>query len=318
MFNFFGSKKSSTPLSPGTDPSKQAKKFSFEKYVDPTGEFSSNKLKYSLWYVENKVLLYKILVASLVVFVIVTWGISVWWWGTYFVYGLKANQNLDKALVKFDNFTALNTSYNPKPLSVVDTYTLAGGVEKYNVVTEVVNSNDRFLASFEYYFVVDGVKTPAHTATILPGEDKFFGYFDLKLASAPGSAVFAIGKITWYRIPNQTITNVKQWQEDHLHFSVNDFEFTRAESAEGVGAHIIRFKLTNYSPYNYVAGQFYVGLYAQQTLVGMFPITVQKFRSLETRNIDLRSYVSNLEASEVRIFPLINIYDPEVYMTPGQ
>jgi hypothetical protein len=316
MFNFFGSKKS--PVQSGGINAKEVKKFSFEKYVDPTGEFSSKELKYSFWYVEHKVLLYKLSLIGLVFFIVVSWGFSLWWWGYYLFYGVVQDQSVEKALARFKNFSSFNSVYNPIPIAVVNTHVLPGGVDKYDVLAEVVNSNQRFLAAFDYYFIVDGVKTSVQRAVLLPGEDKFFGNFGLKSSAAPGAPEFILENISWERISNLTVPNVKQWQDDHLHFSISDFEFTRAESTEGAGGHIVKFKLTNNSPYDYATPKFYVALYFQQSLVGVFPITVQRFKSLETRNIDLRSFVSNLQVSDIEVFPLINIYDPDVYVAPGR
>lgn len=313
MFNLFGSKKS--PLQPATD-LKEAKKFSFEKYTDPTGEFSSKKLKYSLWYIEHKVILYKIFLVILVVFIIVSWGISFWWWGKYILYGFGEDQNLGRTLANFTNFSNLSSTYKPVPLSIINTYIIPGGTEKYDVVAEVANSNNRFLARFDYHFIIDGVKTLTRQGVLLPGENKFFGHFGLESSVSPGAPVFILENVSWQRISNHDVPDTKLWQEDHLRFLVSDFEFIRTESSEGAAAHIIKFKITNNTPYSYVAPQFYVGLFLQQSLVGVFPVTVNKFKSLETRIIDLRSFVPNLQVSDIQIFPLINIYDPEVYLPP--
>jgi len=312
MFKLF-SKKNSSSLDP-TLSSQPAKK-NYQNYVDPTGEFSSKKLKYSLWFVENKVLFYRVFLIFLVVFIIITWGVSLWWWGRYLLFGLSENSRLYKSLTQFNDFTTTNSLYNPSAISIVNTYVVPGGIESYDSVAEVVNSNNRFLARFDYSFLVNGQKTPKQQGVLLPGENRLLIDFGIK-GSAPSTPELFLENIIWERISNQTIPNTVAWQQDHLSFIVKDFEFVRTESTEGAGAHIIKFKLTNATPYSYANATFYVGLYFQDGLVGVFPLAVNNFKSLETRAVDLRSFVANLQANEVRVFPLINIYDKEVYLKP--
>ncbi len=308
---FLGKKSDETKVAPNLAETRRNK---YERYVDPTGELSGKELKYSLWFAKNKFFLYKILVWVLISFSILTWGFSIWWWGNYLVFGKNREQSVFKQLANFTNFTNLDTTAQPTPLGVVGAYVVPGGVNLYDVVAEVSNSNSRFMASFDYYFIVDGEKTATHHAVFLPGETKLVGHFGLKSTNSPGSPVLVFEKVSWQRISNQTIKDPASWQSEHLNFSVDNFEFVRTESTDGASAHIIRFNLNNNSPYSYSLPQFYAGLFLQGSLVGVFPITLQDFKSLEKRPVDLRSFVTTLQADEVKIFPLINIYDPSVYM----
>jgi hypothetical protein len=296
----------------------EMRKKKFERYVDPTGELTSSELKYSLWFTKNRVLLYRILLWFLISFCILTWGFSILWWGNYLVFGKKIDQSVFNQLSNFVNLTINNNNSQPVPLAVLGAYVVPGGVNVYDLVAEVTNGNTRFLASFDYYFVVDGEKTETHHATFLPGETKLVGHFGLKSTNSPGSPVLVFDKISWQRISNQTINDPVAWQNEHLNFAVENFEFVRTESTEGASAHIIKFNLVNNSPYGYSSPQFYAGLFLQGSLVGIFPLTVQDFKSLEKRPIDLRSFVTTLQANEVKIFPLINIYDPAVYIRPSR
>jgi hypothetical protein len=45
----------------------------------------------------------------------------------------------------------------------------------------------------------------------------------------------------------------------------------------------------------------------------MLPFHLERINSLETKKIDLRSFVPNLAVTGVAVYPLINIYDATVY-----
>ena len=291
------------------------KKPNYEKYVDPTGEFSSKRLKYSLWFTEHEVLLYKFSIASLIIFSIVVWGLSIWWWSGYLNYELSIGSRNRKILVNFTPSVS-SISFKPTSVAVVDTVITPGGVDKYDISSEVVNPNERFLVSFEYYFLVDGEKTPIQKTTLLPKEDRPIAYFGLKKSQAPGNAILIPQNFSWKRIANTEITDTDAWQREHLNFVVKDFLFTRSESTDGVGSHIITFTLANLSSYSYKAPRFYIALLFQQSLVGLIPIEVSNFKSLEERKIDVRSFVPTVSITDVKVFPLINIYNPEEFLKP--
>jgi hypothetical protein len=133
---------------------------------------------------------------------------------------------------------------------------------------------------------------------------------------APGAPVLFLDRVMWQRIPNALVADTQTWQAERLNFTVKDFSFTRAESTEGVGSHIISFVVTNNSPYAYTAPRFYVALLLQQSIVGLMPLSIPQFKSLEERKIDVRSFVPTINVSDIKIFPLINVYDDTVYRKP--
>lgn len=302
-------------LPSGTVAAKSAKP-NFEKYVDPTGEFSSKELRYSLWYVKHRVGLYRLLVGSLVVAGIALWGFSLWQWGDYFIFGLTNDIMLEREATQAINYQAAAQHFTAVPLQVLSTDIFPGGVDKYDAVSEVANPNANFLAQGTYHYVIDGEKTETKPFFILPTESTLISELGLKNSGGPGSANLVIDSMNWKRISAHQITNPKSWQEERLNFALNDFSFTPMASAGGVGANVITFSLVNQSAYGYVAPDFYIGLYSNGVLIGVMPLSIDSFASLEIKKIDLRNFVTTLSADSAKLFPRINVYDPSVYLPP--
>lgn len=292
-----------------------ARKSGFEKYQDPTGEFPGWELKFGFWYAKNRLLLYKLLVGFLVVFSAVTILFGLWQWGSYLIFGLTDDALLRKNLSSPVDYTVIHPRYSPAPLQILDTQILPGGVNKSDLVTEVVNPNERFVAEFDFYFVVGENKTPVARALLLPGEGRPVATLGFE-GALPG-ADFVLENVVWLRISNHRVADTKAWQEERLNFMVSDFSFTRAGGLpEAPTAHAIRFKLANDSAYSFVQPSFYAGLLEGETLVGILPLKLDELKSRETKEIDLRSFTENLSVDGVKIFPLINIYDRGVYLAP--
>jgi len=308
-----------SPISSVTDLNKvkqvKTKTPSFEKYVDPTGELPTSKFKWAIWYVTHKILLYKILVGFLIGFSVLTILFGLWKWGDYLIFGIAEDQLLERSISTSINYGGINQSFSAQPLQIAGTQILVSGVNRYDIVSEVANPNQRFVAEFDYSYQLGGdAATAVQHAMLLPGETRplaFLGYAD----GAPGaSSGLVLSNVTWNRIDAHQAPDIENWQKDRLNFVVTDFSFVASRSVEDANAHIIRFKLTNDSLYGYDAPSFQVGLFNNGSLVGILPWSLNRIRSGETVSVDLRSFAPDLNVTEVKIFPFINIFNTEAYL----
>lgn len=291
---------------------------SFRSYVDTSGELGSKELGYGMWWVSHKAFFYRLLVALLAGFSVFTWIFSLWKGSLYGWYSFSKEPQLLAQMSMFTNYTALHPRFSPTPLQIIQTTVVPSGADKYDIVGEVANTNPWHVADFDYYFQVGSASTTLMHATLMPGEERPVAYLGYDAGAPEGSSALIIGNLTWKRLSNREVQNPRDYQAARLQFEVSDFSFIRAESNPGVTAHTIRFKIANNSPYSFKNPVFYVGLYVGDTLVGITPLELKDFRSLEKRSVDLRSFVQNLNVTDIRVYPLINIYDPGVYIKPGE
>lgn len=290
----------------------------FSSYVDTSGELGSKELSYGLWWVSHKADLYRLAVFLLGVFTAVTWGFALWQGSVYGWYAYSKEPVLINQLRSFPNFTALYARFSPTPLQVVDTTVVPSGASKYDLIGEVANTNAWYIADFDYYFQAGSSTTTLSHTTLIPGEERPVAFLGFDGGAPNGSSAIVIKNVNWTRISNKRIPSPTDFQGNRLQFQVTDFAFVRAEANPGVTAHSIRFNLTNASPFSYKSPVFYVGLYVGDTVVGIAPLALSSFHSLETRAIDLRSFVQNLNVTDIKVFPQINVYDPDVYLKPGE
>ena len=287
-------------------------KVDFGKYVDPTKEFTSQELKWSFWYVKHKALLYRIMVISLIsvnaVFII----FGLWKWGI-FLLGWQDAQKVQESLSASVNYTGFHPRYSAQPIQAINTQIFSSRENKFDAVAELINPNSRFLARFDYYFIVDGVKTPAQKTFLLSGESRLVAYLGIN-DGAGGAPAIVLENIKYERISAHKIADTINWQAYRLNFQVSDFVFLKSLAQEGQNTDAVQFKLTNASPYSYVAPNFYVALLQNQQMVGILPLRLESINSLETKDIDLRNFVSNLSVTEIALYPIINVYDEGVYL----
>jgi hypothetical protein len=283
----------------------------FITYQDPNKDFTSQELRVSLWYLKNKSLLYKITVFVLLFLAVSLVGFSVWKWAV-FIIGFPAAQRLDSGAVRFVNYTQINTRFAAQPVQVVRTQVLAGRSGSYDVMAELVNPNERFFVSFEYYFVIDGKKTETQKTFLLPAESRFVPALGIKEIGA-GTPAVVLEHVEYTRISNKEIPDVVAWQQYRLNFAVSDFVFSRGLAQAGDNPDAVQFKLINNSPYNFIGADFYVVLLQTGQSVGVLPLHIDRINSLESKQVDLRNFAPNINVTEIALYPVINIYDDAVY-----
>ncbi|HSR89429.1 MAG TPA: hypothetical protein VLK22_03510 [Candidatus Udaeobacter sp.] len=286
----------------------------FTKYEDPNKEFTSQELKWGFWYVKNKAFLNKFLLIILIGINAVLVFFSLWRWGSYFLDWQNSRQT-EANLAAGVNYTGLQAHFSAQPIQAVNTQIFPSRSNKYDAVAELINPNSRFLATFNYYFIIDGEKTPLQKTFLLPGENRLVTYLGIKNGTG-GTPTIVLENIEYQRISAHEVPDAVSWQAYRLNFKVSDFVFLKSLAQEGINTDAIQFKLTNASPYNYAAPDFYVALMQNGQMVGVLPLHLDSIKSLETKDIDLRYFFGNLNISEIALYPIINVYDKGAYLAP--
>lgn len=289
----------------------------FNKYEDPSGDFSSGDFKWSLWYVKHKLLLYKLAVGFLIGWIIIFGGYAAISLADYLIFGIASDINLYRQLGNFPDYTATHAKYAPVALRIESVEALPGGTTAYDLVARVGNPNKNFIVHFDYHFSIGEEKTPTQKGFLLAGEMKPVVYFGFK-SGFPSGVNLVIENISWKRLRAQEIKDPAVFQAQRLNFLASDFSFTSQAASDGVGANIIKFDLKNDSAYGYRDANFVVGLMSGGTMAATMPLLLQDFKAGETRVVDLRNFVSNLPVDDIEIFPLIDTYNKEVYLAPSE
>ncbi|MDD2758092.1 MAG: hypothetical protein PHD72_01810 [Patescibacteria group bacterium] len=296
--------------------SAKSAKANINKYTDPTGEFSGEEFKWGIWFVKNKLLLYRLLIISLIIFCAGTVGFSLWQGANFLIYDFTVKPQQDLQLARATNYAALQPQFSPAPLEILNSFVLPGGTNKVDAVAEMANPNSRFVVRFDYYFNFGGQKTETRSALVLPLASKPVAVLGLDNSVYQGGGELVIENIKWSRVSAHEVSDTLSWQTERLNFLVENFVFTPAGGLNNPSANTITFDLKNDSPFGFKNPQFLLGLYQGGTMVGITQFDLTDFASQETRLMDLRNFVPGLIADEIKLFPVIDLYDKTVYLPP--
>lgn len=283
----------------------------FEKYVDPTGEFTNKELRWSEWYLRHKIRLGQMGTGILIAWCVVTIGYSLWAWGAYLIFGWSHDRRMiiqqTRELV---NYRTLQPLYGAQELQVDTVQVFRSGPDKFDAVAEVKNPNERWVARFKYHFVFGSESTPTAETVLLPQTIRPVAVFGYKTAAYPQGAQFIIDEIAWRRLNPHTLSDVASYQAERVQFVVDNFAFKPPEA-------ILTFDLANQSAYSYWRPVFYVDLLNGFQRVGLIPVSADQFRAGTKRTIDVRYFGDQLTVTEIRLHPVVDIYDESIYMLPS-
>ncbi|MEK7681114.1 MAG: hypothetical protein AAB348_03680 [Patescibacteria group bacterium] len=288
------------------------KKIDYTKYEDPEKNLSSKELKWGMWYIKHKSLLFKFLVYFIIVVDIAIVAIALWKWAEYLL-GLEKHKILERDLASSVNYSGVTSVFTAQPLQISGSQYLMSRSNKFDAVAIVANPNSRHVVSFDYYFVINGQPTKLAKALLLAGETRPIVQLGNLGSVSGGAPVLVIENLKWRRVSAHLTANAIDWQLTRLNFEAKNFIFLKSLAQAGDNADAVRFDLVNNSPFGYKKADFMVALLQSQSMVGILPLQLENFNSMESREVDLRTLAPGLGATEVAIYPIINIYDESVF-----
>ncbi|PLX26745.1 hypothetical protein C0581_03930 [Candidatus Parcubacteria bacterium] len=286
----------------------------FERYEDPTGEFSNKHLKMAQWYISHKILLRKIFIITLSVWSVITIGTGLFVWGKYFIFDYTRDEiNISGIAQNYVSQEQIQL-HAPRALDTKAQRTINSAPEKYDFLLEVQNSNERWIAEVHYMFTYGNGQTDVHEAIVLPGQARHIAVYGHDLERTPTNVSFRLVDTKWKRVDPHKIYNPLEYIDQRLQFTVDNVEFTPANRSQGTGSHLVSFDISNDSLFNYWEGDFNVIYKNRGQVIAFSPLKIEQFLSGQKRSIERASFMDRLEVDAIEIEPLIDVFDLGMYM----
>lgn len=285
------------------------------RYKDVSGGFSNSELKWGEWYLRHKVLLRKILTGCLVAWSIITLGYGLGYFAYYFSYGYFQDQEMmARQTVEFENYSNLQNLYKPQDLQFSQASVFNSLSELYDFFAKVRNPNKDWMARITFKFSFSGGETEIFKDVLLPGSERPIAIFGVLSNSYPTNISLSVENIEWKRVKPHLVKNVQQYISERNNFLVDNFKFTRQSKSNNIPSNMIEFDVFNDSIYSFWNQVFYVEFLKNNRTVGVAHVVVEEFMSEEIRHVDLRSYVNNLDISNIAVYSVSNVFDNSEYI----
>lgn len=289
---------------------------SFTSYQPRAEELSNTQLRAATWYVRHRHTLATIGVVALGLFGAVTLLYSSWQWGYYFFVGYVEDQRMDREnVLLFQNYQRIQPLYGAQPLQYGAPQILNNGNNVFDLVAEVRNRNERWIAEVTYHYAIGQVRTPTETLVLPPGQTNLLPALGVRPDRAIASAQLVIESLRWRHLSPHVLDDVATYVTDRTSFTLTDVQQTRG-SVSAAPTDRITFSVTNDTAFTFFSASFLVVLYDRGVVSAVRPLSIDTFAAGETRTVDLRFVTGFGQSSELIILPTTNIFDRESYIVP--
>lgn len=284
------------------------------RYEDPTGEFSNQSLQMATWYAHHHETLRKVVIFCLIIWSVVTLGLSLFIFGKYFIFDYSQDQaNLKNLSYSYISEEALRNT-QPQDLTFSSPQLFSGIENRYDIIIEVTNPNKSWIATLEYRFEGSEGLTETKTAAVLPGNTQSLAIFGYQSTVRPGNIKFNLLNINWKRVDPHIIPDPVEYITQRINISTSDAVYLSSNQEVGNGVPIVQFSITNNSLFDFWEFSGIVQLKRGSEVVGIVPLNISQFKGEETRLISLGVVSTNLTIDSVEFIPLVNVFDGGVYM----
>jgi len=264
---------------------------------------SDSQLKFSYWYVTNKLILRKWLIALMILISTLFWLFIVWQMVFYAIDGTFEKRNIQSIISDGSSWQAVN-NFAPKPLKITDAKAISDGNSKYDLISGLSNPNSDWLATFNYQFISSDT-TYKYDGFILPGQEKYL--MDLGLDSPVAN--LQIINLDWTRVEEFEPIYNQRYQ-----FEISNEEFTAG--AKAGDPNVLSFDITNHSAYSYWSVGIQAFLYAGSNITSANYIAVEQLKAGETRTVNLHWNNQLPRINDLEIIADVNILDQDNIIPP--
>jgi len=270
-------------------------------------QISDKQIERSLWFIQHKALIKKIIISLLIITILGLYGFSL-----FKFINIKigdSQNNLDTTQLKID-LSGWKERNQIKELIIVNKDIINLGGNKFDVVVEIKNPNERVaLSELKYKFIYDQQESEEKNTFLLPGGSKKLIDFDVESNKIIRDVEIEIINTDWERLsPTETEklkNNIFTIRDEKIHLN-----------SQNNARNWVEFEVTNNSPYNWQQTKFYVSLYLGTKLIAINEIKTEKFYSSEQKNLKTSWFQKIPSYITVNIIGETNLLDPENYIDP--
>lgn len=276
------------------------------------------KYRLSVWWVEHRTQLKSLLIGACFVVEGVVLTAVVWTYVDTLLIGGEAERvsvvRMAVAGRELHEYTTA-TAAEDLTFSAVSVLPTTAGV--YDMAVTVTNPNDDWWAEGTYVFRAGDLKTEEQKVFILPSQVRPVFALNTPSASAPRGATVEWTSLVWHRVDKHVTGPYTAFAQDHLAFSIVDPVFTDI-TVEEKSLGRVSFTVQNNTAFSYYDVQFAIVLRRAGAIVGVNTTTISSVMAGQSQQVEVNWFGPLPTASEVLVYPLVNIFDDRVYQTiPG-
>ncbi len=266
----------------------------------------------AIWWVEHRDAVKRVGIGVLIALEILVGLIGLWQFVDYYVFDYVEEQRLiDSLLASPEQLYTLAREQAPLDIVVAPPVVLASG-SGYDVLSFATNENEGWVARLTYHMRLGDVPQKTEQVILLQGEKAPLVLFEVE-GARPRNPDIVVENVEWYRIDTTRIPFPVQWKEERLHVEAQNVEHDDQFRIGSKTFGRTTFSLANKSGYGYYEMDVFVVLRRGGAPVAVNRTVVSDVLPREVRPIQINWFDTTPRATDVEMFPRVNLFDPSVY-----
>ncbi|MFA5946200.1 MAG: hypothetical protein WC802_04810 [Patescibacteria group bacterium] len=210
---------------------------------------------------------------------------------------------------------SLSLAQAPASLTLGSAKTLTGAPGAYDFLADASNPNANWYVTFSYSFSFDGGGTEKMPGFLNPSESRPLAQLGIKNDAVPRNARLVIENLAWHRVDRHAVPEITRWLAEHDAFPISAVSTSSIALDHGALGET-NFTVANKTAYSYWDPRFLILLERGGSAVSVSEVTLSQFLSDESRPVSVRWFQTIPTGATVRVVPVLNLFDPAVYMKP--
>jgi hypothetical protein len=212
---------------------------------------------------------------------------------------------------------ALSLAQAPESLTLGSARALTGETGTTDFLADATNPNAEWYVTFSYSFAYDGGETDRLEGFLNPHESRPLATLHVTTSGLARNPRLILEDFAWHRVDRHAISDTEAFLETHIDFPVSNMVTTNDIVLEHGSVGRTDFTVLNHTPYSYWAPEFLITLTRGGVPVAVTEATLSQFVSGESRPVSVRWFQPIPEGATVKVTPVLNYFDPTVYMRPA-
>lgn len=275
--------------------------------------------KLSLWWVEHRAQLFKLLLAAFAALDAALILFALWTFTESFLIRAELERLAvaDMAVRGQEDLHAFTAETAGEPLVPSPVVVLPSVEGSRDLYATLVNPNADWRATFSYRFRSGTFETPNQEGFILPEEEKPLIAFAVKAEGPLSGAELVIEDLAWERVDKRVTGSYEAFVADRLRFAFTDVAFTAEPQTDGKASARVTFTVKNDSAYGYYDPAFVVLLKRGTAVVGVTRTTLSSLGAGETEQVTIAWAGAIPSVSQTVVIPDVDIFDSATYIPVG-
>lgn len=249
--------------------------------------------------------------ATLEIFIIIG---GLFYLGYYLTFDLlRERDQLSSMVVNIDTQNQVTIQNLAQPMIVGEARTYPSPGDRTDYIALLENTNDRWLAEFQYFFNTPDGNTTPRRGYLLPGRSFYATELGSETVTNARTVEIVIDNLEWFRISPANIPDLTDWLDFREDIIIENIRHGDTISIADTNIIQTSFDIQNATPFSYWDVDILVILSQANNISAINRIRLPGLDTGESRTVNVNWFGNISRTGSISVIPQLNFFNPQIY-----